>query len=174
MCMSARLPGTTLRTTVQAPCSYRFDDTPLGSMKAGIPCEDLQRRTFADDSCDVFITGDVLEHGFHSHRALSETMRVLRPGGTHVLTAPKHKNLLRGARRAGLDDNGEVTHLATPEYHRNPIDRKEARSPGLQLRLRRSAAGMVRLSHPATTRSVIAIVVSKATTRTSSSPARIR
>ena len=103
--------------------SFFYEDVPLGGMKNGNRCESLESLTFKDDSFDVFITQDVLEHVFRPDRALTEIMRVLRPGGVHVFTAPKHLHLLRSVQRAALTD-GRVTHLLPPEYHSNPIDAK--------------------------------------------------
>lgn len=103
--------------------SYSFfhEGIPPGALKDGSRCENLEALTFPDGSFDVFVTQDVLEHVFRPDLALSEIMRVLRPGGAHVFTAPKHKHLLASARRALMRD-GQVTHLMPPEYHGNPID----------------------------------------------------
>lgn len=47
-------------------------------------------------------------------------MRVLKPGGVHVFTAPKHNHLLLSERRASLQD-GVTSFLKEPMYHGNPI-----------------------------------------------------
>jgi hypothetical protein len=102
--------------------SYSFfqEDTPLGSYEDGNRCENLEALTFPDASFDIFITQDVLEHVFLPDKALAEITRVLRPGGIHIFTAPKHKHLLKSYRRASLVD-GTVEHLHEPIYHGNPI-----------------------------------------------------
>jgi SAM-dependent methyltransferase len=100
--------------------SYYFDDVTPGDTKDGVRCEDLENLTFHDESFDVFITQDVLEHVFHPDRALSEISRVLKRGGIHVFTAPKHKFVLTSFARAELRD-GEIHHLHEPQYHGNPI-----------------------------------------------------
>jgi SAM-dependent methyltransferase len=76
--------------------------------------------TFPEASYDIFITQDVLEHVFHPDKALAEIMRVLRSGGIHIFTTPKHKHLLKSHPRAKLV-NGTVRHLVEPNYHGNPI-----------------------------------------------------
>lgn len=76
--------------------------------------------TLPSESFDVFITQDVFEHVFHPDLAMREIMRVLRPGGIHIFTAPKHKTLLASVRRARLN-NGVIEHLLEPSYHGNPI-----------------------------------------------------
>lgn len=87
----------------------------------GVRCENIESLTYADASFDLFITQDVLEHVFHPDRAVREILRVLRPGGAHVFTAPKHKGLGPSYSRAHLKDTGEVEHRLPPEYHGNPI-----------------------------------------------------
>jgi SAM-dependent methyltransferase len=101
-------------------CSFSYPDLPVGSYEDGIRCEKLERLTFSSASFDIFITQDVLEHVFHPDRALAEITRVLRPGGIHIFTAPKHKHLLKSYRRAKLVE-GTVDHLHKPVYHGNPI-----------------------------------------------------
>ena len=100
--------------------SYLFDGVPRGTLHNGARCEDLEQLTFADGTFDLVITQDVLEHVFDPARALHEIMRTIRPGGAHVFTTPKHRQLTATRRRARL--NGAiVTHLLEPEYHGNPI-----------------------------------------------------
>ncbi len=101
--------------------SFYFEDIAPGSRHpVGHRCENLEALTFPEASFDVFITQDVLEHVFHPDRALAEIMRVLRPGGMHIFTAPKHKALVSTIQRARLVD-GQVEHLLEPNFHGNPI-----------------------------------------------------
>jgi SAM-dependent methyltransferase len=101
--------------------SYYFEDAPLGSMKDGQRCENLERLTFPDETFDIFLTQDVLEHVFRPDLAVREIARVLKPGGVHVFTAPKHKHLLKSYARAKQHPDGSVEHLLSPEYHSSPI-----------------------------------------------------
>lgn len=100
--------------------SFFLEGVPLGATEGGMRCENLERLTFTDDSFDVFITQDVLEHVFEPTAALREIMRVLTPGGVHIFTTPKHRNLMESYRRAELV-NGVVHHIHDPVYHGNPI-----------------------------------------------------
>ncbi len=100
--------------------SYYFEDVPLGTDRDGMRCENLERLTFEDETFDVFLTQDVLEHVFEPERALAEIARVTKRGGVHVFTAPKHKALPASRRRAAQRGGG-VEHLLPPEYHGNPI-----------------------------------------------------
>jgi SAM-dependent methyltransferase len=100
--------------------SFFFPDVPCGSSHTGHRCENIEALTFHDHAFDIFITQDVLEHVFRPDRALSEVMRVLRDGGIHIFTAPKHKTLLKSRQRAREVD-GQIEHLLPPQYHGNPI-----------------------------------------------------
>jgi SAM-dependent methyltransferase len=50
--------------------------------------EDLQALSYGDESLDLVLTSDTLEHVPDWELALAETRRVLRPGGRHILTVP--------------------------------------------------------------------------------------
>jgi SAM-dependent methyltransferase len=88
-------------------------------LRDGVRSEDLEDLTFPDETFDVFITQDVLEHVFHPDRVLHEISRVLKPGGAHVFTTPKHKSLASSYARAIVTEAG-VNHRHEPIYHGNP------------------------------------------------------
>ena len=100
--------------------SHFFEGVPLGATHEGVRCENLEQLTFPDETFDLFITQDVLEHVFRPDMAVREIMRVLKPGGAHVFTTPKHKALTATRQRATFD-GAHVRHLLDPEYHGNPI-----------------------------------------------------
>ncbi|WP_454862471.1 class I SAM-dependent methyltransferase [Paraburkholderia fungorum] len=101
--------------------SQFIPDRELGSaIEDGGTCQNLENLTFADNSFDVFITQDVLEHVFDPRRAVNEVMRVLKPGGWHIFTTPRHPHLSKTVTRARLKD-GRVVHVRKPEYHGNPV-----------------------------------------------------
>ena len=117
----------------------------------GARCEDISQLTFEDESFDVIVSSDVLEHVFDLRAALTEVLRVLRPGGVHLFTVPP-----RPATKARATiQNGEITYLATPEYHLDPLRRegvlatwdigpdlpKVMNIPQLQLRIIRGPVG---------------------------------
>ena len=83
----------------------------------GAVCQDITNLTFADETLDLIVSSDVLEHVPQLDRAFRETARVLKPGGAHLFTVPSRQ---RTKRRAEIVD-GEIRHLEPPEYHLDPL-----------------------------------------------------
>ena len=101
--------------------THWFPDVPVGTLREGYRCEDLERQTFPDASFDLVITQDVFEHVLDPARGFAEVARTLKPGGAHVFTIPWYywkPTLVRAVR----DEAGGVRHQAEPQYHGNPID----------------------------------------------------
>ena len=91
---------------------------PVGSARSdGAVCQDITRLTFENETLDLIVSSDVLEHVPHLELALRETARVLAPGGVHLFTVP-HRDKTR--RRAEIVD-GSIRHLEPAEYHRDPL-----------------------------------------------------
>ena len=87
-----------------------------------VRCENLEKQTFGDGVFDLVITQDVMEHVFHPDKVYQEVYRTLKPGGLYIHTTPIFKDRVPSARRAALNEKGEVVHISPPEYHGNPID----------------------------------------------------
>lgn len=101
--------------------SQFFDDVPRGeSTTDGVRSEDLQAMTLPDESVDIFVTQDVLEHILDPNAALREIARVLSPGGMHIFTVPIFPTATT-LRRAEADSDGGIRHLVEPDYHGNPL-----------------------------------------------------
>ena len=89
-----------------------------GSTRAdGAVCEDITALTLGDESLDLIVSSDVLEHVPSLDKAFSETARALRPGGAHLFTVPPRA---KTKKRAEVID-GKIHHIETPEYHRDPL-----------------------------------------------------
>jgi SAM-dependent methyltransferase len=63
---------------------------------------DLRELPFADGSFDVVLAPEVLEHVREQGKALAELTRMLRPGGTLVVSSPGALDSLPTRRRIGL------------------------------------------------------------------------
>jgi SAM-dependent methyltransferase len=89
---------------------------------SGFRCEDLEQQTFDDDSFDLVITQDVLEHVLDPVRGFREVARTLKRGGAHIFTTPLVNRDKPSQARAKRDPSGSIVHLSPPEYHGNPVD----------------------------------------------------
>jgi SAM-dependent methyltransferase len=106
--------------------SHYFPDIVPGEIhvKTNYQCQNLEQLTFGDESFDLFITQDVLEHVFRPEKVFQEIARVLRPGGAHIFTVPIINKGKKSECWASLDDNEKIIFHGDPEYHGNPIDNK--------------------------------------------------
>lgn len=102
--------------------SHYFSDVPGGEFKYGIRSENLENLSFSDNSIDIHISQDVMEHVFSPSLAFSEIGRTLKPGGAHIFTVPIVNKYKPTSQRASMQANGQIKHLDTPQYHGNPID----------------------------------------------------
>lgn len=101
--------------------SQYFADAAPGSVVNGVRCENLEALSFANESIDLHITQDVMEHLFDPGQAFREIARTLRPGGAHIFTVPIMNKGQPSQRRATLECEGAVIHHADPVYHGNPV-----------------------------------------------------
>ena len=86
----------------------------------GFRSENLERMTFADESFDLVVTQDVMEHVLNPGPAFAEIARTLKPGGAHIFTVPLYrgrKTLVRA-----IEKYGRIEYLEEKEFHGNPID----------------------------------------------------
>ena len=116
--------GTSLVLQQEAPgyvASHFYPGVPPGTLVDGFRCENLEALTFPDESIDVHISQDVLEHIFHPERAFAEIARTLKPGGAHIFTVPIVRKQQPTQRRAKMCEGGTITHLLPPQYHGNPV-----------------------------------------------------
>jgi SAM-dependent methyltransferase len=100
--------------------TFFFPGVESGRMHRGARCENLENQSFPDESFDLVITQDVLEHILHPERALAEIARTLKPGGTHLFTVPwynRQKTVVRA-----VETGGTIDYRLPPVYHGNPID----------------------------------------------------
>lgn len=98
--------------------SYFTPDEPLGTESShGVRNEDLTRLTFDEDSFDLIISSDVMEHLPDIEVAFAETLRVLRPGGVHLFSIPNDYPFPdRTVPRVKME-NGKEVHIKPARYH---------------------------------------------------------
>lgn len=102
------------------PSQY-FPDVPPGELKDGMRCENFEALSFADESIDLHVSQDVIEHVFDPRSAFVEIARTLAPGGAHIFTVPIVNREQPSSRRARRTPDGSIEHLQPPSYHGNPI-----------------------------------------------------
>ena len=100
---------------------YLGADHSSGEEVGGVRHEDVCHLSFGDESLDLMISGDVLEHVANPEDAFREASRCLRGGGAFLFTIPFHSDRDASSRRAVLTGNGRIVHDLPPEYHGNPL-----------------------------------------------------
>jgi SAM-dependent methyltransferase len=97
---------------------FRDNIAPGTRRKDGAVCQDITKLTYANESLDLIVSSDVLEHVPDAEAAFRETARVLRPGGAHVFTVPPRSK----TRRRAYVHEAQIVHLTHPEYHSDPLN----------------------------------------------------
>ncbi|MDB4926276.1 class I SAM-dependent methyltransferase [Mucilaginibacter sp.] len=83
--------------------------------------QDLTCLTYSDNSFDLCLSFEDLEHIPDYKTVIKELYRVTKPGGHVLLSAPFIFENDKTITRATINDEGEVTHLLEPEYHGDPV-----------------------------------------------------
>lgn len=96
-----------------------IDGVRPGEVYNGISCQDLVELTYDNNSFDLVITEDVMEHVSDPKKAFKEIGRVLKPNGYHVATIPVFTDQPHSITRA-IIHNGHLKHLMPPVYHGDP------------------------------------------------------
>ena len=86
----------------------------------GVRNETITALTFPDQTFDILISLDVLEHVPDYKSAFKECARVLRKGGKMMWSVPFAAGSFENIVRAKVD-NGEIVHILPPEYHGDPL-----------------------------------------------------
>lgn len=106
---------------IKVTCSQYKPKREMGETIAeGITNQNLECLTYADESLDIVITSDVMEHVRLDGRAHREIYRVLKPGGIYLFTVPHDRSWEKTLTRVQIndpDDPAKDIHLLEPEYH---------------------------------------------------------
>ena len=96
--------------------------TPGSIDERGLRNESLTRLSFSDQSLQFVLSFDCFEHFADYKTGLRECARVLRPGGSLLITVPfrsdSEDNIVRAAER----QDGTLDYLLPPEYHSDPLN----------------------------------------------------
>ena len=103
-----------------------FPEVPRGGIVHGFRNENLEEQTFADESFDIVITQDVMEHVYNPAKAFSEICRTHKRGGAHIFTVPLINQNLPTVVWAKAGTDGKPVFLHSPEYHGNPVNSEGA------------------------------------------------
>ena len=104
--------------------THFYRDKALGTVINGFRNENLESQTFQDETFDLVITADVMEHIYNPAEAFREIHRTLKPGGAHILSVPlvnKHRSTQKWAT---MNPDGSPNFLYEPDWHGNPIDKQ--------------------------------------------------
>jgi SAM-dependent methyltransferase len=102
--------------------SQFFPNQKLGDSYNGMRCENLEALTFKDNSIDLHISQDVMEHIFNPDKAFKEIARTLKPGGAHIFTVPIVNKMSPSKVRAKISETVGIDYIEEAIYHGNPID----------------------------------------------------
>lgn len=86
--------------------------------------EDLLSLSYADDSLDVVLHSDTIEHAPDFDKAMQEIRRVLKPGGSTVFSTPVVRDGRNTVVRARVDD-GKVINVLPPSFHGGHTNRQD-------------------------------------------------
>ena len=101
-------------------CSY-IPSEPWGKQFApGHFNVDLQSIDFADESFDVVLTSDVMEHVRDCDAAHAEIFRVLKPGGAYIFNVPYDENAAENIQLVDTSTNQD-RFLCKPQIHGDPL-----------------------------------------------------
>ncbi|MDF2940366.1 MAG: Methyltransferase type 11 [Gammaproteobacteria bacterium] len=101
---------------------YLGDTVPLGKKNAQeIRNEDLTQLSFANESFDLILCFEIFEHIADFKKAFQECSRVLKKDGQLFFSIPFHPNQKDNLLRARINQQGQIEHILSPEYHGDPI-----------------------------------------------------
>ena len=117
-----------------------YDPEKIAGGAAPEKFADFQRLGFEADSIDIVIASEVFEHVRRDDLGFAEIYRVLKPGGSLVLTVPYDHTMEKTVQR--IDTTGpEDRHLMEPEYHGGGGHTLTYRNYGRDLAARLTQAG---------------------------------
>ena len=96
--------------------SQYYPGHEFGTFVNNVMNQNLENLTFDSCSFSIFISIDVLEHVFSPKSAINEMLRVVKPNGIVIFTAPRF-NIPKSIQRAERTEDGNILYLEDEEYH---------------------------------------------------------
>ena len=104
--------------------SYFWEDVELGDFRKGVQSQDLMNLTYTDNSFDLVLSSDILEHVRKPFIAFREIDRILKPGGFHIFSIPLMRPM-PPATVFRVDTSGPEDVFVLPKhYHGGPMGKK--------------------------------------------------
>lgn len=100
---------------------YLEGDLTSGTYQNNMMHVDCQNTHFKDNSLDIILSSDVMEHVPCPQNALKEAFRILKNGGHYIYTAPFYQHRFTNEIRATLETDGVIAHHKKPWYHDDPL-----------------------------------------------------
>ncbi|WP_422926892.1 methyltransferase domain-containing protein [Singulisphaera sp. PoT] len=88
-----------------------------GTIVDGVRCESLMGLTYPDESFELVLTSETLEHIPDLGVALAEIRRVLVPRGLHIFTIPWLPTVASTFARASMTSDGSIAHELPLIHH---------------------------------------------------------
>jgi SAM-dependent methyltransferase len=99
-------------------------DRPWGmEFSAKVTNQNLEALTYPDNSFDIIIISDVMEHVRLDEKAHQEVRRVLRPGGIYIFTVPNFRDRIDTLYKIAVMDPSDPSkdqYLMERDYHGDP------------------------------------------------------
>jgi len=96
--------------------------TPGSIDEHGVRHESLTALSFPDHSMQFVLSFDCFEHFANYTAGLRECARIIKPGGSLLITVPFRRDSAHNVVRAKDLEDGTVEHLLPPEYHGDPLN----------------------------------------------------
>ncbi len=101
------------------------DELDSGKLVKAIRHKNAEQLSFANNTFDLVISNNTLEHVLNPQSALFELYRVLKPQGQLLITVPFYLDKEKTECRAELI-NGKLNHIMSPVYRHNHFSGKKS------------------------------------------------
>jgi SAM-dependent methyltransferase len=92
-----------------------------GTVVKGVLHQDLVATSFADNTFDIVLTSEVLEHVPHAEKAEAEIVRIMKPNGVYCFTVPIDVEAQDDIILARAREGGEIEYFGEPVFHGDPV-----------------------------------------------------